>query len=169
VPAKWVPALPKYRPAQVLTCWSTSRPRHSTTAGAQSDRQIGRTRRQRGKESPSGSATAAVAKLKFTTDLAQLADRQLVIEAVLEDESVKAGIFGRTRSRDHRPGCCPGGPNTSSIPIMKLAAATANPGRVLGLHFFNPVPVLPLVELVCTLVTDEAAAASHRGIRQARC
>ena len=49
--------------------------------------------------------------------------------------------------------------NTSSIPIMKLGAATRNPGRVLGLHFFNPVPVLPLVELVTTLVTDEAAAA----------
>jgi len=48
--------------------------------------------------------------------------------------------------------------NTSSIPIMKLAAATKNPGRVLGLHFFNPVPVLPLVELVSTLVTDDAAA-----------
>ena len=44
--------------------------------------------------------------------------------------------------------------NTSSIPIMKIAAATKNPQRVLGLHFFNPVPVLPLVELVSTLVTD---------------
>ena len=49
--------------------------------------------------------------------------------------------------------------NTSSIPIMKIAAATKNPSRVLGLHFFNPVPVLPLVELVSTLVTAEAAAA----------
>jgi 3-hydroxybutyryl-CoA dehydrogenase len=49
--------------------------------------------------------------------------------------------------------------NTSSIPVMKLGAATRNPGRVLGLHFFNPVPVLPLVELVTTLATTEAAAA----------
>ncbi|HSA39239.1 MAG TPA: 3-hydroxybutyryl-CoA dehydrogenase, partial [Mycobacterium sp.] len=49
--------------------------------------------------------------------------------------------------------------NTSSIPIMKIAAATKNPSRVLGLHFFNPVPVLPLVELVSTLVTGEAALA----------
>jgi 3-hydroxybutyryl-CoA dehydrogenase len=47
--------------------------------------------------------------------------------------------------------------NTSSIPIMKIAAATKNPGRVLGLHFFNPVPVLPLVELLNTIVTSEAA------------
>lgn len=49
--------------------------------------------------------------------------------------------------------------NTSSIPIMKIAAATKNPGRVLGLHFFNPVPVLPLVELISTLVTTPEAAA----------
>ena len=49
--------------------------------------------------------------------------------------------------------------NTSSIPIMKIAAATQNPSRVLGLHFFNPVPVLPLVELVSTLVTSPEAAA----------
>ena len=49
--------------------------------------------------------------------------------------------------------------NTSSIPIMKIAAATANPSRVLGLHFFNPVPVLPLVELVSTIVTSDAAIA----------
>jgi 3-hydroxybutyryl-CoA dehydrogenase len=49
--------------------------------------------------------------------------------------------------------------NTSSIPIMKLGAATKNPGRVLGLHFFNPVPVLPLVELVTTLATSPQAAA----------
>ncbi len=49
--------------------------------------------------------------------------------------------------------------NTSSIPIMKIAAATKNPSRVLGLHFFNPVPVLPLVELVNTLVTSDEAIA----------
>src|SRR3984885_5257339 len=101
---------------------------------------------------------AAVAKLKFTTDLAQLADRQLVIEAVLEDESVKAGIFAELDRVITDPDAVLAS-NTSSIPIMKLAAATANPGRVLGLHFFNPVPVLPLVELISTLVTaDEAVA-----------
>lgn len=49
--------------------------------------------------------------------------------------------------------------NTSSIPIMKIAAATKNPSRVLGLHFFNPVPVLPLVELISTLVTSDEAVA----------
>ena len=100
----------------------------------------------------------AADKLRFTTDLADLADRQLVIEAVIEDENVKAGIFSRLDEIITDPDAVLAS-NTSSIPIMKLGAATGNPGRVLGLHFFNPVPVLPLVELVTTLVTDEAAAA----------
>jgi 3-hydroxybutyryl-CoA dehydrogenase len=101
---------------------------------------------------------AAVDKLKFTTDLAELADRQLVIEAIIEDEDVKTGIFAELDRVITDPDAVLAS-NTSSIPIMKLAAATASPGRVLGLHFFNPVPVLPLVELVSTLVTDNAAAA----------
>ena len=101
---------------------------------------------------------SAADKLRFTTSLADLADRQLVIEAVIEDENVKAGIFSQLDEIIADPDAVLAS-NTSSIPIMKLGAATKNPGRVLGLHFFNPVPVLPLVELVTTLVTDEAAAA----------
>jgi 3-hydroxybutyryl-CoA dehydrogenase len=101
---------------------------------------------------------AALAKLKFTTDLGDLADRQLVIEAIIEDEDVKTGIFVELDRVITDPNAVLAS-NTSSIPIMKLAAATANPSRVLGLHFFNPVPVLPLVELVSTLVTDKAAVA----------
>ncbi len=100
----------------------------------------------------------AIDKLMFTTELNDLADRQLVIEAVIEDESVKADIFARLDAVLSDTDAVLAS-NTSSIPIMKLAAATKNPARVLGLHFFNPVPVLPLVELVCTLVTDQAAAA----------
>jgi len=100
----------------------------------------------------------AVANLTFTTDLGDLADRQLVIEAVIEDDTVKTKIFAELDKVITDPDAVLAS-NTSSIPIMKIAAATANPQRVLGLHFFNPVPVLPLVELVSTLVTDEAAAA----------
>ncbi|BBY87147.1 3-hydroxybutyryl-CoA dehydrogenase [Mycolicibacterium tokaiense] len=100
---------------------------------------------------------AALGRLRFTTDLADLADRQLVIEAVIEDEDVKTAIFAQLDAIVTDPDAVLAS-NTSSIPIMKIAAATANPGRVLGLHFFNPVPVLPLVELVSTLVTDPAAA-----------
>jgi 3-hydroxybutyryl-CoA dehydrogenase len=100
--------------------------------------------------------TAALEKLKFTTNLADLSDRQLVIEAVIEDDSVKAQIFAELDKVVADPDAVLAS-NTSSIPIMKIAAATQNPGRVLGLHFFNPVPVLPLVELVSTLVTSDAA------------
>jgi 3-hydroxybutyryl-CoA dehydrogenase len=101
---------------------------------------------------------AALARLKFTTDLADLADRQLVIEAVVEDETVKGKIFSELDKIITDPDAVLAS-NTSSIPIMKIAAATENPSRVLGLHFFNPVPVLPLVELVSTLVTSPEAAA----------
>lgn len=100
----------------------------------------------------------ALSLLTFTTDLADLADRQLVIEAIVEDESVKAQVFAELDRVVTDPQAVLAS-NTSSIPIMKIAAATKNPQRVLGLHFFNPVPVLPLVELVSTLVTDKDAAA----------
>ncbi|QZA08260.1 3-hydroxybutyryl-CoA dehydrogenase [Mycolicibacter heraklionensis] len=99
----------------------------------------------------------AVGNLTFTTDLGELADRQLVIEAVIEDDTVKSKIFAELDRVITDPDAVLAS-NTSSIPIMKIAAATANPQRVLGLHFFNPVPVLPLVELVSTLVTDPSAA-----------
>ena len=101
----------------------------------------------------------ALAKLKFTTSLADLSDRQLVIEAVVEDEAVKAKIFAELDECITDPDAVLAS-NTSSIPIMKIAAATKNPSRVLGLHFFNPVPVLPLVELITTLVTSEEVAAT---------
>jgi len=99
---------------------------------------------------------AAVGRLKFTTNVADLADRQLVIEAIIEDETVKSQIFAELDKVITDTDAVLAS-NTSSIPIMKLAAATQNPSRVLGLHFFNPVPVLPLVELVGTLVTSDAA------------
>src|ERR1700681_659038 len=102
--------------------------------------------------------TAALAKLKFKNSLTDLSDRQLVIEAVIEDETVKGKIFADLDKLITDPDAVLAS-NTSSIPIMKIAATTQNPGRVLGLHFFNPVPVLPLVELVSTLVTSYAAVA----------
>ena len=100
----------------------------------------------------------ALDRLRFTIELTDLADRQLVIEAVIEDENVKADIFGKLDVIITDADAVLAS-NTSSIPIMKIAAATKNPARVLGLHFFNPVPVLPLVELVTTLETSAGAAA----------
>jgi 3-hydroxybutyryl-CoA dehydrogenase len=99
---------------------------------------------------------AALARLSVTTKLSDLADRQLVIEAIVEDDAVKAKVFAELDAVVTDPDAVLAS-NTSSIPIMRIAAATKNPGRVLGLHFFNPVPVLPLVELVGTLVTTDAA------------
>jgi 3-hydroxybutyryl-CoA dehydrogenase len=101
---------------------------------------------------------ATLARLTFTSSLADLADRQLVIEAIVENEAVKAKVFAELDAVVTDPDAVLAS-NTSSIPIMKIAAATARPERVLGLHFFNPVPVLPLVELVNTLVTSDEAIA----------
>ena len=101
---------------------------------------------------------AALANVSTTTSLGDLSDRQLVIEAVVEDETVKAKIFAEL-DKIITDSDAVLASNTSSIPIMKIAAATQNPSRVLGLHFFNPVPVLPLVELVSTLVTAPEALA----------
>lgn len=97
-------------------------------------------------------------KLRFTDDLADFADRQLVVEAVVEEVDVKTAVFARLDEVVTDPEAVLAS-NTSSIPIMTLAAATAKPERVIGLHFFNPVPVLPLVELVTTSVTAESASA----------
>lgn len=96
-------------------------------------------------------------RLRFTSDLSDFADRQLVVEAVLEDEKVKADIFAELDSVVTDPVAVLAS-NTSSIPIMKLGIATKSPDRVVGMHFFNPVPVLPLVELVTTLKTSAAVA-----------
>jgi len=98
------------------------------------------------------------ARLHYTSDLSELADRQLVIEAIVEDEAVKASVFAELDEIVTDPDAVLAS-NTSSIPIMKIAAATKNPSRVLGLHFFNPVPVLPLVEVINTLVTADAVIA----------
>jgi 3-hydroxybutyryl-CoA dehydrogenase len=98
------------------------------------------------------------ARLRYTSELSELADRQLVIEAIVEDEAVKGKVFAQLDEIVTDPDAVLAS-NTSSIPIMKIAAATKNPSRVLGLHFFNPVPVLPLVEVINTLVTADSAIA----------
>ncbi|GAA0998032.1 3-hydroxybutyryl-CoA dehydrogenase [Tsukamurella strandjordii] len=100
----------------------------------------------------------AAERLTFTTDLADFADRQLVVEAIVENEAVKAEIFGKLDEVITDPDAVLAS-NTSSLPIQRIATATKNPGRVLGLHFFNPVPVLPLVEVISSLSTSETAAA----------
>lgn len=97
----------------------------------------------------------AALRLRFTTDLGDFVDRQLVIEAVSEDAQTKAAVFRELDEVVTDPGAVLAS-TTSSIPVMKLAASTTRPGRVIGMHFFHPVPLLPLVELVSTLETDAA-------------
>ncbi|HNJ97365.1 MAG TPA: 3-hydroxybutyryl-CoA dehydrogenase [Ilumatobacteraceae bacterium] len=99
------------------------------------------------------SRDAALACLTFTTDFADFADRQLVVEAVVEDESLKTEIFRKLDAAVKDPAAILAS-NTSSIPIMKLGIATQRPEQVIGIHFFNPVPVLRLVELVTSLLTS---------------
>ncbi|MBM7368005.1 3-hydroxybutyryl-CoA dehydrogenase [Gordonia hydrophobica] len=99
----------------------------------------------------------ASCRLRFTSDLDDFADRQLAVEAIVEDEDAKIEIFRALDGVVADPDAVLAS-NTSSIPIMKLGMATANAGRVIGMHFFNPVPVLPLVELVTTLVTSDAVS-----------
>lgn len=96
---------------------------------------------------------AAMSRLTGTTELADLADRDLVIEAVVEDIEEKNGMF---RELDE---LCPEhtifASNTSSLTIVEMAAATERPDRMVGLHFFNPVPVMKLVEVVKAITTSD--------------
>lgn len=95
----------------------------------------------------------ALSRLRFGTGLAGLADRQLVVEAVVEDEGVKRDLIHRLDMVLTDPEAIIAS-NTSSIPIMTLAGDTGRPGQVIGLHFFNPVPVLALVEVIASLTTS---------------
>jgi 3-hydroxybutyryl-CoA dehydrogenase len=99
-------------------------------------------------------AKAALRRVRTVTDVGELADRQLVVEAVVEDENEKVQVFSALDKILEDPAAIIAS-NTSSIPIMKLAMATQRRQQVLGLHFFNPVPVLRLVELVPSLLTSE--------------
>jgi 3-hydroxybutyryl-CoA dehydrogenase len=96
----------------------------------------------------------ALGLLRMTTEYDELADRDLVVEAVVEDEALKTEVFTALDAVVTRPDAILSS-NTSSIPIMKLGMATKRPEFVIGIHFFNPVPVLKLVELVPSLLTTD--------------
>jgi 3-hydroxybutyryl-CoA dehydrogenase len=100
--------------------------------------------------------------MRFTTDLGEFADRQFVVEAVAEHEPTKLEVFG-TLDKVVTGDDAILASNTSSIPIMKLAMATHRPQQVIGVHFFNPVPVLKLVELIPSLLTAEDTQARADG------
>jgi 3-hydroxybutyryl-CoA dehydrogenase len=101
---------------------------------------------------------ATLSRLRVTTDLDALADRDAVVEAIAENERLKTEVFADLDKIVAREDAILAS-NTSSIPIMKLAMATARPQQVIGIHFFNPVPVLKLVEIVPSLLTSQQVLA----------
>ena len=99
-------------------------------------------------------------RITFTTDLKAMGDREIVIEAIRESINDKAALL--TKLDDIVSDGCIVASNTSSIPIATIAAASKRPDRIVGAHFFNPVPVMPLVEVISALQTNPAIAdATH--------
>ncbi len=103
-------------------------------------------------------------RLRTAGDVSALADCDLVVEAAPESEAIKRSIFGAV-DRVLRPGAILAS-NTSSISITKLAAATARPTLVIGMHFMNPVPVMKLVEIIRGLATSDETLAATLALAQ---
>lgn len=110
-------------------------------------------------------AGAALDRITPATSLDPMATCDLVVEAIVERLDVKTGIIGKLDA------ICPEdailASNTSSISLTQLAAASKNPGRVIGMHFFNPVPVMQLVEIIRALQTTDAVAEPVTGVTRA--
>src|SRR5579883_2598735 len=124
--------------------------------GRNMDRQIGR-----GMIRPEDK-DAALRRIETGTDFKQFSDCDLVVEAATENESVKREIFKKV---------CEGLPpnvllatNTSSISVTRLAATTDRPGKFMGMHFMNPVPMMELVELIRGIATEEATFTAVRDL-----
>ena len=109
-------------------------------------------------------AEAIRGRMRGTTSLADLAGCDLIIEAVIEKIEAKKEVFGELDRV-----CAPGtifASNTSSLTIVEMAATTKRPDRFAGLHFFNPAPVMPLVEIVRAITTSEETIATLRAFVQ---
>jgi 3-hydroxybutyryl-CoA dehydrogenase len=102
---------------------------------------------------PKDEANRARGHLTFGEDFARLSECEMVIEAVAEDEDLKVEVFKKLDATLQNPTAILA-TNTSSIPIIKLAMVTRRPEQVIGMHFFNPVPVLRLVEVISSLLTS---------------
>ncbi|MBD0329864.1 MAG: 3-hydroxyacyl-CoA dehydrogenase family protein [Thermoleophilia bacterium] len=116
---------------------------------------------------------AALARLKLTTELADLADCDLVVEAAFEDLTIKHELFRELSEVVGEDAIL--ATNTSALSVTEIASAAAPPERVVGMHFFNPAPLMPLVEIVRAQQTDEAvvdaayAFAQRLGKEPVRC
>ncbi len=142
--------------AQVLAASGRRVSLHDAFPGA-AESALGTMRRSLEKLAEKGGAPASgvLERVEVVNDLVPA---DLLIEAVIEDADVKKDLFGR--ADELLPGAAILASNTSSIPIASLAAATGRPTQVIGMHFFNPVPVLKLVEVISSDETsDETLAA----------
>jgi len=116
---------------------------------------------------------SALARLVLTTELADLADCDLVVEAIVEELQAKLGLFSELDAIV-RPDTVLA-TNTSALSVTEIAAATSTPERVVGMHFFNPAPLMPLLEVVrAELSADDAVEAAYAvgermGKRPIRC
>lgn len=126
--------------------------RSQTAIKAQLDKQVGRGKLEE------TARDSALARIRATTDPADLAAADLVIEAATENEALKLEILARVEPIVRPEAII--ATNTSSISITRLAAGLQRPGRVVGMHFFNPVPVMALVEIIRGLRTDEEAVSA---------
>ncbi|AKA24607.1 3-hydroxyacyl-CoA dehydrogenase PaaH [Pseudomonas chlororaphis] len=131
-----------------------SRPEAAAQAIAGIDRQLAR-RVSSGKFDPQAHLTT-MARLQAAESLAQLADSQLIIEAIAENLEAKRELFRQLEGVCSER--CILASNTSSLSITRIAAGLQHPERLLGLHFFNPAPVMPLVEVVSGLASDRQLA-----------
>jgi 3-hydroxybutyryl-CoA dehydrogenase len=109
-------------------------------------------------------AEAALARISTTTDLDAVADADLVVEAVFETLEVKAGVF-RELDRLCKDGAVLAS-NTSAIPITSIAATTSRPESVVGTHFFSPVPMMKLCEIVRGYKTSDESIAAARAFAE---
>jgi 3-hydroxybutyryl-CoA dehydrogenase len=130
------------------------------------DKGLGRIRKFLEDGVAKGKVTAEVkdstlANIKGTTKLEDLAGCELVVEAAIENIAAKREVFG-TLDKITKPDAVLAS-NTSSLSITEIAASTTHPERVLGLHFFNPVPLMKLVEIIRALPTSEAAFDKAKG------
>jgi 3-hydroxybutyryl-CoA dehydrogenase len=110
-------------------------------------------------------AGAVEARVSVTADLEALADCDLVVESVVEDLAVKKQLFADL-DRAVKDGAILAS-NTSTLPVVEMAVETRRPERVCGIHFFNPAPMMSLVEVVRTLVSSDETIAEARGFAQA--
>jgi len=116
---------------------------------------------------------AALARFRTTTEVGELAECDLVVEAIVEELDAKRALFAELE-RVCEPGAILA-TNTSALSVTEIAEATERPERVIGMHFFNPAPLLPLVEIVRTERSDESAVddayawAERAGKQPVRC